>query len=116
MIYLYAFLIGGAICAIGQILMDTCKLLPVYITSIFVCLGSLFSFGNLYDKLIDFAGAGATIPISSFGHSLTHAAVEQSMQDGYIGIITGMFSLTSAGIVAAIIFAFIMSLIFKPRG
>lgn len=116
MIFLYAFLIGGVICLIAQLLMDVFKLLPVHLVVLFVVLGSILEMFNLYDKLIEFAGAGALTPISSFGHSLTHAAVDAATQNGYLGIFTGMFDLTSCGIAAAILFAFLVSLICRPRG
>ena len=116
MIYLMAFLVGGAICAFGQIILDVFKLVPIYITSLFVSLGALFDTFGLYDKLVEQAGAGATMPISSFGHSLVHSALEKAEQVGYIGILTGIFNLTAAGIAASIIFAFFIALIFRPKG
>ncbi|HEY8444679.1 MAG TPA: stage V sporulation protein AE [Bacilli bacterium] len=116
MTIIYAFLIGGLICAIGQILMDKFKLMPVYITSLFVFLGAVLNIGGVYDRLIKIGGAGASLPISSFGHSLVHAAVTKAEEVGYIGILTGVFDMTAAGIAAAIIFAFFASVIFKPRG
>lgn len=111
-----AFLIGGTICAIGQIIMDKFKLMPVYITSLFVFSGAVLNIGGVYDKLIKIGGAGASLPISSFGHALVHAAVTKAEEVGYIGIITGIFDMTAAGITAAIVFAFFAALIFKPRG
>jgi stage V sporulation protein AE len=113
---IYAFLIGGVICAIGQILMDKFKLLPVYITSLYVFIGAVLNIGGVYDKLIEIGGAGASLPISSFGHALVHAAVTKAEEIGYIGILTGVFDMTAAGIAAAIIFAFFAAIIFKPRG
>lgn len=114
--FLYAFLIGGAICLLAQAIMDAFNLLPAHVTSIFVFIGSLLNIGNIYDKLIDIAGCGASIPISSFGHSLTHAAITKANEVGYIGILTGMFDMTSSGITMAIVFAFVCSLIFRSRG
>ena len=114
--YLLAFLIGGIICAIAQILMDGFKLLPIYVTVLFVCIGSFLEIFGLYDKLIEIGHAGALVPISSFGHSLTHAAIEGAMETGYFGMLLGIFDLTASGISAAILFAFLMSLIFRPRG
>lgn len=114
--YIMAFLVGGAICAIAQILVDTLKVLPIYITVLFVSIGSFLEIFGLYDKLIEIGHAGAMIPISSFGHSLTHAAVEKTAESGFFGLFLGIFDLTAPGITAAILFAFIMSLIFKPRG
>jgi len=116
MIFLYAFLVGGAICAVGQIIMDKFKLAPIYITSLFVFLGAALDVFGLYDKLIKFSGAGASLPISSFGHSLLHAGLEKANEVGYIGLLTGVFDLTAAGIASSIIFAFFIAMIFKPRG
>lgn len=114
--YILAFLIGGSICLLAQLVMDKFKLLPIHLTVIFVCLGSCLEVFNLYDKLIEIGGAGALLPISSFGHSLTDAALKASEQSGYLGLLQGMFASTSSGIVVAIVFAFIISLIFKPKG
>jgi stage V sporulation protein AE len=114
--YLIAFLVGGAICVVGQILLDVFNLTPAHVMSTFVVSGAILDGFGLYDKLIDFAGAGATTPITSFGHSLLHGAMKQANEHGFIGIGIGIFELTSAGISAAILFAFIMALIFKPKG
>ncbi|WP_078432727.1 stage V sporulation protein AE [Metabacillus halosaccharovorans] len=114
--YLLAFVVGGAICVIGQILLDVFKLTPAHVMSSFVVSGAILDGFGLYDKLIKFAGAGATVPITSFGHSLLHGAMEQAKEHGFIGIGIGIFELTSAGISAAILFAFLMALIFKPKG
>jgi stage V sporulation protein AE len=116
MIFLYAFLIGGLICAIGQYLLDKFKLMPVHITCLFVFMGALLEIGKIYDKLIKFAGAGASLPISSFGHSLINSALDEARTKGYLGLLTGMFDTTANGITAAIVFAFFMALIFKPKG
>lgn len=116
MIYLYAFLVGGAICLLGQILLDGFKLTPAHVIVTFVVLGAALDSFGLYDKLIDFAGAGATVPITSFGHSLLHGAMEEGKQHGYIGLIMGIFKLTSAGISSALLFGFLVALIFKPKG
>lgn len=113
---LYAFLIGGALCAIGQLILDKFKLLPIHITLLYVLLGSIFDIGNLYDKLIEFAGSGASLPISSFGHSIVHSALEKANGLGILGIFVGVFDKTASGITAAIVFAFFISLIFKPKG
>lgn len=113
---LYAFLVGGSICALAQIIMDTFKLLPIHITLLYVCLGSILDIGNLYDRLIDFAGSGASLPISSFGHSIVHSALEKANDLGALGIFVGVFDKTASGITAAIVFAFFIALIFKPKG
>jgi stage V sporulation protein AE len=114
--YVIAFVVGGFICVIGQLLLDFVKLTPAHVMSIFVVVGAVLDGFGLYDKLIEFAGAGATVPITSFGHSLLHGAMEKSDQHGFIGIGMGIFELTSAGISSAILFAFLVALIFKPKG
>lgn len=115
MIYINAFLVCGTICMIGQLIYDNTKLTPGHITSLFVVIGAALDTFSLYDKLIEFAGAGASLPITSFGHSLIHGALEQAQQNGLIGIIGGMFELTAGGITSAILFAFLAALIFKPK-
>ncbi|WP_223702446.1 stage V sporulation protein AE [Sutcliffiella deserti] len=114
--YFIAFVVGGLICVIGQLLLDFFRLTPAHVMSSFVVAGAVLDGFGLYDKLIDFAGAGATVPITSFGHSLLHGAMHQSEKHGFIGIGMGIFELTSAGISSAILFAFIVALIFKPKG
>jgi stage V sporulation protein AE len=114
--FVYAFLVGGAICVVGQLFLDITKLTPAHLMASFVVLGAILDGFGLYDNLIRFAGAGATVPITSFGHSLMHGAMQEAKQHGYLGLGMGMFSLTSAGISAAILFAFIAALIFKPKG
>ncbi len=116
MIYFNAFIVAGIICVIGQLLVDVFKLTPGHVTSWFVVLGALLDSFNLYDKLIKFAGGGALVPITSFGHSLLHGALVKADEMGIIGIGMGMFDLTASGITAAIIFAFLVAIIFKPRG
>ncbi|OCT15684.1 stage V sporulation protein AE [Paenibacillus pectinilyticus] len=116
MSFVWAFIIGGAICVIGQLLMDVGKLTPAHTMSTLVVLGAIADGCNLYEPLIDFAGAGATVPITSFGNALVHGALEELHKDGYIGIITGIFKVTSAGISSAIIFSFLAALFVKPKG
>ena len=112
--YLKAFLVGGAICAVGQVLIDYTKLTPARILVSFVVAGVLLGALGLYQPLIDFAGAGATVPLTGFGALLakgTKAAIEQK---GLIGVISGGISSAGAGLGAAIIFGLITALIFKP--
>ena len=115
MIYIYAFLIGGAICGLAQIIKDIFKLTLGHMTVLFVCLGTLLDINNFYDKLIDLSGAGALLPITSFGHSLVHAALEKAAEVGFIGIFTGIFDKTGAGISFTILLAVIFSYIFRPK-
>jgi stage V sporulation protein AE len=114
--YLIAFAVGGIICVIGQLLLDFAKFTPAHVMSTFVVTGAILDGFGIYDKLIDFAGAGAFIPISSFGHSLLHGAMKKAEEHGFIGIGMGIFELTSAGISAAILFSFLVAIIFKPKG
>lgn len=114
--FLIAFVIGGIICTIGQVLMDVAKLTPAHTLSILVVSGAILDGFGLYEPLIDFAGAGATIPITSFGNSLTHGAMAEAEKHGWVGVLTGMFEVTSSGISAAIIFGFIAALLFKSKG
>lgn len=114
--YWTAFLIGGLICIIGQLLMDLTKMTPAHVMTTLVVSGAVLGGLGLYDPLIEFAGAGATVPITSFGNSLVKGALAEAEQHGLIGIITGIFEVTSAGISAAIIFGFFSAIIFKPKG
>lgn len=114
--FFWAFVVGGAICVIGQIMMDKFKLTPAHTMSTLVVVGSILGGLGWYDPLVKFAGAGASIPISSFGNSLVKGALMEAEETGIIGVLTGIFSITSAGISAAIIFGFLGSLVFKPKG
>jgi stage V sporulation protein AE len=116
MIFFWAFVVGGIICVIGQVMMDVMKLTPAHTMSTLVVSGAILDGFGLYEPLIDFAGAGATIPITSFGNALVHGAMAEAERSGLVGVITGIFEVTSAGISAAIIFGFIAALIFKPKG
>lgn len=114
--FFWAFVVGGFICVLGQLMFDVLKLTPGHTMSTLVVLGAVLDGIGLYEPLIDFAGAGATVPITSFGNSLVHGAMAEAEKYGIIGIITGIFEVTSAGISAAIIFSFFAALIFKPKG
>jgi len=114
--FFWAFIIGGLICVMGQIMMDVFKLTPAHTMSTLVVIGAILGGLGLYDPLVKFAGAGASVPISSFGNSLVKGALMEAEQTGIIGVLTGLFEITSAGVSTAIIFAFIAALIFKPKG
>ena len=96
--------------------MDGFKLTPAHTMSTLVVLGAIVDGFGWYDPLIEFAGAGATVPITSFGNALVHGALAELEREGWIGIITGIFEVTSAGISAAIVFSFLAALVFKPKG
>ncbi|MDY4252936.1 MULTISPECIES: stage V sporulation protein AE [unclassified Clostridium] len=113
--YLSAFVVGGIICVIGQILMDTTKLTPARILVIFVTLGTVLGAFGIYDKIIAIGGAGASIPLPGFGNSLAKGAIRAVEEKGLIGAFTGGITGTAAGITAAIFFGYIMALIFNPK-
>ncbi|EGL82209.1 stage V sporulation protein AE [Caldalkalibacillus thermarum TA2.A1] len=114
--FFWAFVVGGLICVIGQIMLDFFKLTPAHTLTILVVSGAVLDGLGLYEPLIDFAGAGATVPITSFGNALVHGALAEAEKNGLVGIVTGIFEVTSAGISSAIIFGFLAALIFKPKG
>ncbi|PZX07538.1 stage V sporulation protein AE [Psychrobacillus insolitus] len=116
MIFFWAFVVGGLICVIGQIMFDVFKLTPAHTLSTLVVSGAILDGVGLYEPLIDFAGAGATVPITSFGNSLVHGAMAEAEKHGLVGVLTGMFEVTSSGISSAIVFGMIGALIFKPKG
>jgi stage V sporulation protein AE len=101
---------------VGQLLMDGVKLTPAHAMSTLVVIGAIIDGFGWYEPLIKFAGAGATVPITSFGNALVHGALAELQRDGWIGILTGIFEVTSAGISAAIVFSFLAALVFKPKG
>lgn len=113
--YLLSFLACGAICLIGQIIYDNTKFTAGHITSLFVVIGAILDSFGIYDKLIEFSKVGASLPITSFGHSLMHAASESMYEKGLLGVAAGLFNMTSIGITSAILFAFIVAITFKPR-
>lgn len=115
MTYMNAFWVGGLICLAAQIVLDNTKLSPGHILSGLTVLGGVLGALGLYDPLIRFAGAGATVPITSFGNALVKGALQEANTRGLIGILTGMFELTSAGITAAIVFSFFTAVLFNPK-
>ena len=115
MIYIYAFLFCGTICMLSQIILDNTKLTPGHVTSIFVVLGALLDIFGIYDKIVLYAGAGALVHITSFGHLLIHGAMTAADDQGVLGLALGVFDLTAAGISIAIVSAFFLALIFKPK-
>ena len=115
MIYLLSFIFCGTICLIGQVLLDKTILTPGHITTLFVVIGCFLDVFGIYDKFILMFGAGASVPITSFGHLLIHGAMKGALDNGYIGLLSGIFSLTATGISAAIVFSFVFSLIFKAK-
>ena len=113
--YLKAFVIGGLFCVIGQVLIDKTKLTPARILVSYVVIGVFLSGIGIYDKLVEFAGAGATVPLTGFGHSLAKGVRKAITEDGFLGIFSGGLKSTAAGIAAAITAGILMSLLFKPK-
>ncbi len=113
--YLWAFLVGGAICAVGQILIDRTTLTPARILTGFVCVGVFLSLIGVYDYLVDFAGAGATVPLTGFGHNLFKGVKQGIEKDGILGLLTGPLTASAGGVGAAIIFGLLAAVVSKPR-
>lgn len=113
--YVYSFLFCGFVCMIAQLILDNTKLTPGHVTSLFVVIGAGLDVFGCYDKIVLYAGCGALIPITSFGHLLVHGAMDVANDLGIIGLSYGIFDLTSAGISVAIVMAFLLSLFFKPK-
>lgn len=113
--YLWAFLVGGAICAVGQVLIDYTKLTPARILTGFVVAGVLLSALGLYKPLIEFAGGGATVPLTGFGHLLAEGIRKAVDEKGWLGIFSGGLTASSAGITAAMLFGLLAAAIFKPK-
>lgn len=110
-----AFLVGGTICVIGQLLIDITKITPAKILVIFVCCGVVLGGVGVYDKLIDFAGAGATIPLTGFGASLSQGVRDGIKDYGFMGIITGPLSACAGGVTVAVLCALIVAFVTKPK-
>ena len=113
--YLFAFLVGGGICVIGQLLMSYTRLTPARILVLFVTSGVILTALGLYEPLVEFAGAGATVPLTGFGYSLAMGAVEAVNSYGIFGALAGGVTRTAAGIAAAVFFGLLNALIFKPK-
>lgn len=112
--YLKVFITGGIICMIGQILIDKTKLTPARILVLFVTLGVILTGLGVYEYIVDFGGAGATVPISGFGYTLANGVMEAVDEHGLFGIFIGGVTAAAAGISAAIIFGYLFALISKP--
>ena len=113
--YIKAFLVGGAICVIAQLLIDYTKLTPAKILVSFVVLGVILGGIGLYEPLVEFAGAGASVPLLGFGNTLAKGVREAVAEKGFLGVLTGGLKATAGGITVAIVAGLLVSLIFKPR-
>lgn len=113
--YLKAFIVGGLLCVIAQLLIDYTKLTPARILVSYVVMGVILGGLGVYQPLVDFAGAGASVPLLGFGNCLAKGVKEAILEDGFLGIFTGGLKATAGGITAAIFAGLLVSLIFKPK-
>lgn len=113
--YLWAFLVGGLICSIGQLLISLTRLTPARILVLFVTAGVVLTGLGVYGRVADFAGAGATVPLTGFGYALGRGAIEGAKQQGVLGALTGGIKATAAGVAAAVVFGYLFALLFKPK-
>ena len=111
---LKAFVIGGVICVIGQLLIDLTAMTPARILVLFVVMGVVLTAIGLYEPIVEFAGAGATVPLTGFGHALAKGVAKAVAEEGWLGVLTGGLSAAAGGITAAVVSAVIMALLFKP--
>ena len=113
--YIHAFWVGGLICALVQILLDRTKLMPGRVMVLLVCSGAVLGFLGIYEPLNAFAGAGAGVPLLGFGNTLYQGIRKAVDEDGFLGLFTGGFTASAAGISAALIFSYLASLVFQPK-
>ena len=113
--YLWCFLCGGLLCAVGQVLIDLTKLTPARILSGYVVAGVILQAVGVYQPLVDWAGAGATVPLTGFGYSLARGVAKAVEEKGLLGVLAGGLTATAGGIAAAVLFALIMALLCKPK-
>ncbi|MBP7784623.1 MAG: stage V sporulation protein AE [Firmicutes bacterium] len=113
--YVIAFLVGGAICAVGQILLDVAKIPPAHVLVLFVVVGAVLSGFGAYDWLVEFAGAGALVPVSGFGHSISRGSLLEARRLGVIGLFTGAFEFTGLGVATAVFFSALIALVANPK-
>ena len=115
LMYIKTFLIGGLLCLVGQVLIDYTKLTPARILTMYVVAGVVLSALGLYQPLGDWAGAGASVPLTGFGHALAKGVRQAVAEKGLLGVFTGGFTAAAAGLCAAVFFGLIVALVFKPR-
>ncbi|MCT4564458.1 MAG: stage V sporulation protein AE [Maledivibacter sp.] len=113
--YIRAFIVGGAICVIGQLLMDGTKLTPAHVLVSFVTAGAILGALGVYEPIVKFGGTGATIPLTGFGYSLSKGAIDGVKKAGILGAFSGGIQATAGGVAAAIVFGYIMAVIFTPK-
>lgn len=114
--FLWAFIVGGLLCVAAQLLLDLTKLTPAHVMVIFVILGAVASGLGIYGPLVKLAGAGATVPLTSFGHALVQGVMEDLNKFGPAGLLSGGFRATATGLGAAVIFGYLVAVMFNPKG
>ncbi len=115
MIFLWAFIIGGLLCVVAQLTLDVFPLTPAHILVLFVVLGAVLGGVGLYGKLVTFAGAGATVPLTGFGYTMVTGVAEAVKTKGVLGLLTGGLTAAAGGIKAAVLFGLTAALVFKPK-
>ncbi|MFA5524611.1 MAG: stage V sporulation protein AE [Tissierellales bacterium] len=113
--FIKVFIVGGIICVIGQIIMDTTKLTPAHVLVLFVTSGVVLTAIGIYEPIVKFGGAGATVPLPGFGYALGKGVIEAVNKDGIIGAFTGGITATAGGVAAAVFFGYLMAVIFTPK-
>ena len=113
--YLWCFLCGGLLCAVGQVLIDLTKLTPARILSGYVVAGVILQAVGVYQPLVDWAGAGATVPLTGFGYSLARGVAKAVEEKGLLGVLAGGLTATAGGIAAAVVFGLLMAALFRPK-
>ena len=114
--FVMSFIVGGLICAIGQIVIDTFKKNNAYLLVLLVVTGAVLGFFGVYDKLVEIGHSGATVPLLGFGNSLAKGAMEEAAEKGFMGALSGGVTKTAPGVAAALIFGYIAAVIFNPKG
>ncbi len=113
--YLKVFITGGIICTIGQLLMDGTKLTPAHVLVLFVTAGAILGGLGIYEPLVEFGKSGATVPLPGFGYSLAKGAIEAVKTEGWMGALSGGVKATSAGVAGAVVFGYLIAVIFSPK-
>jgi stage V sporulation protein AE len=114
--YLWAFVIGGALCAVAQLVVDLTPLTPAHTMVLFVSLGAVAAGLGVYEPMVKLAGAGATVPLPGFGYALVKGILKETAAKGALGLLTGGLTATSLGITAAVLFGYLMAVVFNPKG
>ncbi len=114
--YLMAFVIGGLLCFVAQLIVDLTNFTQAHTMVLFVSLGALISGFGLYQPLVDLGGAGATVPLPGFGHALVQGITKATQQEGAVGLVTGGLTATALGVTVAVVFGYAFSILFDPKG